>query len=89
MLQKGLWVVSDDKLIIILLGGSAAKWSRVVSDSYLQASLAWDELIISFSLSTHTHTHTHKHTLCNLTCQQYFCYQDDSRVEGDGVSLGP
>ena len=54
--------MSDDKLIIILLGGSAAKWSRVVSDSYLQASLAWDELIISFSLYTHTHTHTNTHS---------------------------
>ena len=87
MLKKDLWVMSDDKLIIILLGGSAAKWSRVVSNSYLQASLAWDELIISFSLYTHTHTHTHTH--CNLTCQQYFCCQDDSRVRDNGDSLGP
>ena len=85
MLKKGLWVMLDDKLIIILLDGSAAKWSRVVSNSYLQASLAWDELTISFSLYTHTHTHT----LCNLTCQQCFCCQDDSRVQDDGASLGP
>lgn len=59
MLKKGLWVMSDNKSVIILLCCSAGKWSSVICPMLIGLISLGRELSLFLSLCMPTHAYTH------------------------------